>query len=283
MKNVFRFQAKGPRRRLGEAKRANEQRRKRAREIDVRNLRSKKETTFLPLAIGISGGVALATVAFWFFRQQAEDVVAGTADHYDTTLLELATSVKSPRTDLVMRSATALGSHTAISIAAGGTALMMLSRKRSHDAWTVLISTGGAMVLNTALKAIFQRQRPQERSRMIKLPKSHSFPSGHSLLSAATYPIVMHHLVGRLPARVQALALGATAAVILSVGYSRVYFAVHFPSDVLAGFAAGLGWLGLTSLSHTVMDRDLNARERRRIRLIEARDSGPHEASTPGV
>lgn len=283
MKNVFRFQAKGPRRKLGEAMRANEQRRKRAREIDVRKLRSKKETTFLPLAIGISGGVALATVAFWFFRQQAEDVVAGTADHYDTALLELATNVKSPRTDLVMRSATALGSHTAISIAAGGTALMMLSRKRSHDAWTVLISTGGAMVLNTALKAIFQRQRPQERSRLIKLPKSHSFPSGHSLLSAATYPIVMHNLVERLPARVQALALGATAVVILMVGYSRVYFAVHFPSDVLAGFAAGLGWLGLTSLSHTVMDRDLNARERRRIRRIEARDSGPHEASTPGV
>ena len=270
MRNVFRFQTKGSRRKLGEAVRANEERRRRAREIDARNLRPAKATTFLPLAIGISGGVALATVAFWFFKRQAEEVVSGTADHYDTGLLELATSAKSPRMDLVMRSATALGSHTAISVAAGATALMMLRRKRPHDAWTVLISTGGAMVLNTALKAIFQRQRPQERFRLIKLPKSHSFPSGHSLLSAATYPIVMHHVVERLPPRAQVLALGATAVVIFSVGYSRVYFAVHFPSDVLAGFAAGMGWLGLTSLSHTVMDRDLSARQRRRIRVIEA-------------
>lgn len=283
MKNVFRFRPRSSRAKVGEAVRANAERRRRAREIDARNLRPKKETTFLPLAIGISGGVALATVAFWFFKHQAEDVVSGTADHYDTTLLELATGAKSERMDLVMRSATALGSHTAISVAAGGTALMMLRRKRPHDAWTVVISTGGAMVLNTALKAIFQRQRPQERYRLIKLPKSHSFPSGHSLLSAATYPIVMHHVVERLPPRAQVLALSATAVVICSVGYSRVYFAVHFPSDVLAGFAAGLGWLGLTSLSHTVMDRDLTARERRRIRVIEAGAAHEDEAAAPGV
>ena len=41
---------------------------------------------------------------------------------------------------------------------------------------------------------------------------------------------------------------------ILSVGFSRIYFGVHFPSDVLGGFAAGFGWLGLTSLSHTLVD-----------------------------
>ncbi|MGH9459330.1 MAG: phosphatase PAP2 family protein [Thermoanaerobaculia bacterium] len=226
--------------------------------------RPRPAPTFLPLAIGMTGGVALATAAFWFFKRQAEQVVEGTADRYDTALLELVTSAKSPRMDMAMRAATSLGSHTAITAAAGFTAVMMIRRHRGHDAWTVLISTGGAMVLNTMLKGIFQRQRPQELHRLIKLPKSHSFPSGHSLLSAATYPIVMHHLVERMPARAQALAMAATGIAIGSVGYSRVYFAVHFPSDVLAGFAAGLGWLGLTSLSHTVMDRDLTARERRR-------------------
>ncbi|HVR43611.1 MAG TPA: phosphatase PAP2 family protein [Thermoanaerobaculia bacterium] len=234
--------------------------------------------TFLPLAIGISGGVVLATVAFWFFKQQAEDVVQEKTDRYDGALLELASSARSRRMDQIMRAATSLGSHTAISTAAGLTALAMTRRHRSHDAWTVLISTGGAMVLNTTLKAIFQRQRPRELNRLIKLPKSHSFPSGHSLLCAATYPIVTHHLVESMPPRVQVLAMSFTGLVVLAVGYSRVYFAVHFPSDVLAGFAAGLGWLGLTSLSHTVMDRDLTARERRRLRSSAAEDASASPA-----
>src|SRR2546430_17065283 len=66
---------------------------------------------------------------------------------------------------------------------------------RREDAWPVVASPGGAMPINTMLKNFFQRQRPIERARRITLPNSHSFPSGHSLLSAATYPIVAHHFV----------------------------------------------------------------------------------------
>src|SRR3954471_17333749 len=112
------------------------------------------------------------------------------------------------------------------------------------------------MAINTILKNIFQRQRPIEMARRIKLPRSHSFPSGHSLLSAATYPIVAHHLVERKSLATQSVAHSVAALVIVSVGFSRVYFGVHFPSDVLGGFAAGLGWLGLTSLSHTAVEAE---------------------------
>ena len=115
-------------------------------------------------------------------------------------------------------------------------------------------TTGGAMAINTILKNVFQRQRPQELARRIKLPASHSFPSGHSLLSAATYPIVAHHLVQHRSVAAQGAVHTLAAAAILTVGFSRVYFGVHFPSDVFGGFAAGFGWLGLTALSHTVIE-----------------------------
>ena len=216
---------------------------------------AKRRQRFLPLAIGTSGGVALATLAFWFFKQQAEQVVAGTADRYDTAIMKAVHTIDDTSTNRVMHAITQLGSHVAIGGLAGVTTVALLRAGRKHDAWTVVISTGGAMAINTILKNVFQRQRPQELARRIRLPRSHSFPSGHSLLSAATYPILAHHLVERHSMATQAFVHSAAGLIILSVGFSRVYFGVHFPSDVLGGFAAGFGWLGLTSLSHTIVDK----------------------------
>lgn len=215
----------------------------------------KRRQRFLPLAIGTTGGVALAGIAFWFFKEQAEQVVEGRADRYDSAIMQAVHTIDNPTMHRVMEAITNLGSHAAIGTAAGVTALAMVTKGRKHDAWTVVISTGGAMAINTILKNIFRRQRPKELARRIKLPDSHSFPSGHSLLSAATYPIVAHHMVQNQSLPIQATVHTLVAMTILSVGFSRVYFGVHFPSDVLGGFAAGFGWLGLTSLSHTVVER----------------------------
>jgi membrane-associated phospholipid phosphatase len=211
-----------------------------------------RRQSFLPQAIGISGGVVIATLAFWFFKEQAEQVVDGDADKFDLAIMKVIHQSDHEPVHHAMEAVTQLGSHAAISTAAGLTAIAMFRKGRKHDAWTVIISTGGAMIINTTLKNIFQRQRPQELARRIKLPNSHSFPSGHSLLSAATYPIVTHHLVQHESAAVQAAAHAFSAMTILTVGFSRVYFGVHFPSDVLGGFAVGFGWLGLTSLSHAI-------------------------------
>lgn len=216
---------------------------------------NKRRQRFLPLALGRTGGVALAAAAFWFFEKQAESVVDGSADRYDTAVIDAVHTIDDPRVTGVMHLITQLGSHGAIGAAAGLTAIAMWRRGRKHDAWTIAISTGGAMAINTILKNVFQRRRPQELARRIKLPDSHSFPSGHSLLAAATYPIVAHALVERHSIGVQAVVHSITGLVILSVGFSRVYFGVHFPSDVLGGFAAGFGWLGLTSLAHTIVDK----------------------------
>jgi membrane-associated phospholipid phosphatase len=216
--------------------------------------KGKRRQHFLPLAIGRSGGVVLGALAFWFFKKQADHVVEGRADRVDEAVMEAVHKIDTPAVNHLMHGVTQLGSHAGIGIAAGVTALMMLRRGRKHDAWTVVISTSGAMAINTILKNIFRRRRPQELARRIQLPRSHSFPSGHSLLSAATYPIVAHHLVEGASLPVQALAHSLAGMIILSVGFSRVYFGVHFPSDVLGGFAAGFGWLGLTSLSHTAAE-----------------------------
>jgi undecaprenyl-diphosphatase len=185
----------------------------------------------------MTGGVVLASIAFWFFKKQADEVVAGRADRYDDAVMQAVHEVDDPTMHDVMHAATLLGTHVAIGTAAGVTALAMLRKGRREDAWTVVLSTGGAMIINTMLKNIFQRQRPQELARRIKLPNSHSFPSGHSLLSAATYPIVAHHFVQNSSLATQAVVHTCVGLTILSVGFSR------------------FGWLGLTSLSHAIVEK----------------------------
>jgi hypothetical protein len=221
----------------------------------VPKAKAKRRHRFLPHAIGMTGGVALASIAFWFFKQQAEHVVRGRADRYDEAIMAAVHRIDDPAMHDAMQALTQLGTHAVIGTAAGITAIALIRKGRRDDAWTIALSTGGAMIINTLLKNIFQRRRPQELARRIKLPDSHSFPSGHSLLSAATYPIVVHHLVQNSSVETQAVAHTLAGLTILSVGFSRVYFGVHFPSDVLGGFAAGFGWLGLTSLTHTLTEK----------------------------
>ena len=76
------------------------------------------------------------------------------------------------------------------------------------------------------------------------LETSYSFPSGHAMVSFVVYGMPAYLAVLTLEnwrARV-AIVFGAALLVIL-IGFSRVYLGVHYPSDVLAGYAAGGVWL----------------------------------------
>ena len=92
-------------------------------------------------------------------------------------------------------------------------------------------------LVNVVLKTVFRRGRPDQtelRSEraLRRSPTSSSFPSGHSASAAA---FVTGLAMESLPAG------AALAPVGLAVGYSRVHVGVHFPGDVVAGFAVGAG------------------------------------------
>lgn len=102
-----------------------------------------------------------------------------------------------------------------------------------------MLSMSGGILLNELLKAWFHRDRPT--SALIH-QYGLSFPSGHAMMSVAFYGCLGWLAVQHGRHWGGAVALGGF---VLLIGLTRVYLHVHYPTDVAAGFAAGLAWLVL--------------------------------------
>jgi undecaprenyl-diphosphatase len=121
---------------------------------------------------------------------------------------------------------------------------LLLARKPRAAAF-VGASVTGALLLSLGLKHLFHRPRPDLVPHLSYVVSS-SFPSGHSMLSAAVY-LTLGALLARLQANFVLKAYVLLWALFLAflIGVSRVYVGVHWPSDVLGGWAAGATWAAL--------------------------------------
>ncbi|MCI0573383.1 MAG: phosphatase PAP2 family protein [Myxococcaceae bacterium] len=141
-----------------------------------------------------------------------------------------------------VRDLTALGSGvvtTGLAVVLAGA--LWLQRSRAA-ALFVLLLMAGAQVLVNALKLLVERARPDVVPHLAETV-THSFPSGHAMLAASVYPTLAVLLASR--SRSRALAryfLVVALLVVLLVGVSRVVLGVHYPSDVLGGWALGGAW-----------------------------------------
>ncbi|HXG11218.1 MAG TPA: phosphatase PAP2 family protein [Gemmataceae bacterium] len=143
------------------------------------------------------------------------------------------------------RDLTALGGVAVLVLVTTAVAGYLLMLRKYHAVVFVLIATLGGLLLSTLLKEFFARPRPEVVPHLSHVMTS-SFPSGHSMLSAVVYltlGALMDQFVEQRRLKVYFLAW----AMLLSflVGASRVYLGVHYPTDVLAGWTAGLVWAAL--------------------------------------
>jgi undecaprenyl-diphosphatase len=121
---------------------------------------------------------------------------------------------------------------------------LLISGKYGAAALVAGASVGG-LVLSSVLKSFFHRPRPQVVPHL-SIVETTSFPSGHSMLSAIIY-LTLGALLARFVERRRLKVYFIAVALILTllVGCSRVYLGVHYPTDVLAGWSAGLVWATL--------------------------------------
>ncbi len=187
--------------------------------------------------------------ALWLFVELAEEMAEGETLAFDRAMLLALRNPADPADplgpawlDTVMRDITALGGVTVLGFVTLAVTGLLWFQSRHRSAGLLLLAIAGGQIFSHVAKAIFDRPRPDLVPHGT-LVSSASFPSGHSMMAAVVWLTLAAMVTRTEPRRVLRIYLTALAiAVTLAVGFSRVWLGVHWPTDVLAGWAAGAAW-----------------------------------------
>lgn len=119
-------------------------------------------------------------------------------------------------------------------------ALIFLICKKYKDFIIFLLALPITQYLYSYIKIIIARPRPPIEMRLIEV-KHYSFPSGHSIMSMVLYGLLIYFVYKYVKNRILKIALISILSIlIIAIGFSRVWLGVHFPTDVIGGFALGI-------------------------------------------
>ncbi|WP_286831429.1 MULTISPECIES: phosphatase PAP2 family protein [Kordiimonas] len=141
---------------------------------------------------------------------------------------------------------THVGDTITLIILSVGTIGWLMVRKQRSAALYLLVMAGGSFLLSAILKAVFGRARPDIVEHVVHA-SSASFPSGHTLRSAAVFlSLLMLARLYSASLRGRTLVIGVSL-LFIGIGLSRIYLGVHWPSDVIFGWLVAGFWVSLWS------------------------------------
>ena len=167
----------------------------------------------------------------------------GCLQNLDHAVLEWFAAHRTQHLDFLMSDISALGSRTVLSLVVVFTVGLLLAVHRSRSAAFLMAAALSGAFLSQFAKELIERKRPPELYWLTLFEKSPSFPSGHSMVSAIVYltlALIAAEIVPRR--RVRYYLIGSALLLSVLIGISRLYLGVHYLTDVVAGWIAGLVW-----------------------------------------
>ena len=193
--------------------------------------------------------LALGGAGIWAFAELADEVMEGSSRAIDVAIIvamrnpaDLSDPIGPRWLEELGRDFTALGGVGVLLMLTLATAGYLVLAAKRRIALFVVVAVCGGLLLSSGFKSAFDRPRPDLVPHQAYVYTA-SFPSGHSMMSAVTY-LTLGTLLARMHKRraIKIYFLGLAILLTLGVGVSRIYLGVHWPTDVLAGWAAGATW-----------------------------------------
>ena len=202
-----------------------------------RQLINKRWPAIIPVSLGLS--ISSLVLFSWL----ANEVLRKHTDRFDVAVRNVIHDFASPLLTDVMRFVTNLGDWQVVMTATLCLLAYLWYRRDYTHILIALVAMMGAGILDASLKLAFHRARPDPF--FISKPSTYSFPSGHALISLCFYALLAGTLTHDMSSKWQRVLAWSTAVLLVAlIGLSRVYLGVHWPSDVLAGYATALIWMG---------------------------------------
>lgn len=182
----------------------------------------------------IAGGAAIVFALVALYARSGETA-------WDVAVLAWVRGLRSEVVNIVLRSITTFGDFDMVLVLAA-VASLVFWRRSWRAVFFTLTAVIGAGILNFAVKAAFARARPSLAEAVYE-PSGFSYPSGHAMGSLAL-GLAIALAVSRLwPPRVARIVWVVALSYAFLIGLSRIYLGVHYPSDVLGGFAFSTAWV----------------------------------------
>jgi undecaprenyl-diphosphatase len=211
------------------------------------------------LSAALIVGLLTAAGALMLFSWLGREILTGVTLALDDQIRMAVHGFASPRLTAVMRGLSLYGGPSGLTPIGLALAVAFLIKGWHRGAVLVVVTMAGAGLLDVLLKQSFGRVRPAAFFDY-PLPTSHSFPSGHAFFAASFFGALAVLVAGRLRSRaLQAGVWILALLLILLIGLSRIYLGVHYPSDVIAGYAAAAVWIAAVAFG----DRLVSHRRRR--------------------
>ncbi len=197
-----------------------------------------------PLGLRLTLALTAAALCWFVFFGIVQDLIAGDPlIRSDLRVVTFLQTLRSPRFTAVMVFFTYLGNWQIIVGVAAFFSTLLYVRRRWWWLMSFLTALLCGEVTLQAVKFGFGRARPDIHNALLPAVGA-SFPSGHTLAGMVVYGTLTMYFMSRADRLMAKLAIALLGILLIAfIGFSRIYLGVHWPSDVLAGFALGAAWM----------------------------------------